>query len=263
MIARNGGSYESVLRERVLDPLGLHCTSLRPAEPYATPYFVEPYSDRLRIEPDPEVSELTGAAGWLWSTTGDLARWADFLCTGADGVLGKSVLDEMSRVHAMVDEERWTTGWGLGLELFRRGDRVLAGHTGSMPGFLAAFCVHRAARTGAAVLTNSGAGAEVEALALDLACAALDALPRSAELWRPGGRGPGRDRASARDDGGRKATRSSSRGWPGGCRRSSSEGRPAGASRCSRPTAWIAGGWPRAGSRASSYASSATTPATW
>ena len=140
----------------------------------------------MRIEPDPEVTELTGAAGWLWSTTGDLARWADFVCTGADGVLDKGVLDEMARVHAMVDEERWETGWGLGLELFRRGDRVFTGHTGAMPGFLAAFCVHRDARTGAAVLTNSGAGAEVEALVLDLACAALDALPRLSEPWRVG-----------------------------------------------------------------------------
>ncbi len=186
VIARNGGSYEGVLRERVLDPLGLSRTRLRPDEPYATPYFVEPYADRVRVEPDPEVTELTGAAGWLWSTTGDLARWADFICTGADGVLEKGVLDEMSRVHAMVDEERWETAWGLGLELFRRGDRVFTGHTGAMPGFLAAFCVQRDERIGAAVLTNSGAGAEVEALVLDLACAALEALPRMSESWRVG-----------------------------------------------------------------------------
>ena len=176
-----------MLRDRVLDPLGLSRTRLRPDEPYATPYFVEPYADRVRVEPDPEVTELTGAAGWLWSTTGDLARWADFICTGADGVLDKGVLDEMARVHAMVDEERWETGWGLGLELFRRGDRVFTGHTGAMPGFLAAFCVHRAERTGAAVLTNSGAGAEVEALVLDLACAALEALPGGCRRpWRVG-----------------------------------------------------------------------------
>ena len=92
----------------------------------------------------------------------------------------------MSRVHAMVDEERWETAWGLGLELFRRGDRVFTGHTGAMPGFLAAFCVQRDERIGAAVLTNSGAGAEVEALVLDLACAALEALPRMSESWRVG-----------------------------------------------------------------------------
>jgi CubicO group peptidase (beta-lactamase class C family) len=186
VIARHGGSYEAVLRERILDPLGLSRTRLRPEAPVATPYFVEPYADRVRVEPDPEVTELTGAAGWLWSTTGDLARWADFLCTGHDAVLGTGVLDEMARVQAMVDEQRWEVAWGLGLELFRRGDRVLVGHTGAMPGFLAAVCVHRAERIGAAVLTNSGAGLDVAELALDLACSALDELPAAVDPWHPG-----------------------------------------------------------------------------
>ena len=51
---------------------------------------------------------------------------------------------------------------------------------------LAGLVVHRAERTGAAVLTNTGAEAKPEALALDLATAALDALPRTPEPWRPG-----------------------------------------------------------------------------
>jgi CubicO group peptidase (beta-lactamase class C family) len=132
------------------------------------------------------VTESTGAAGWLWSTVGDLARWADFLATGTDAVLRRATLDEMSRVHAMVDEQGWTVGWGLGLALYRRGDRVLVGHGGAMPGFLAAVCVHRDERTGAAVLANTVAGARPETLALDLACAALDALPRTPAAWAPG-----------------------------------------------------------------------------
>ena len=85
----------------------------------------------------------------------------------------------------MVDEEQWSLGWGLGLELYRRGDRVFAGHGGAMPGFLAGLVVQRAERTGAAVLTNTSAGAGPEALALDLAVAALDALPRTPALWEP------------------------------------------------------------------------------
>ena len=54
-----------------------------------------------------------------------------------------------------------------------------------MPGFLAALCVHRPERTGAAVLVNTSAGAAPDTLALDLSDAALDALPRAPELWRP------------------------------------------------------------------------------
>jgi len=54
-----------------------------------------------------------------------------------------------------------------------------------MPGFLAGLVVQRAERTGAAVLTNTSAGAGPEALALDLAVAALEGLPRTPELWKP------------------------------------------------------------------------------
>ncbi|MGL6278876.1 MAG: serine hydrolase domain-containing protein [Gaiella sp.] len=185
IVARLGGTYETVLAERVLVPLGLARTRLHATAPAATPYFVEPYSDAVRVEPDLEVTESTGAAGWLWSTTGDLARWADFLCTGADEVLSRATLDEMARVQTMVDETGWTIGWGLGLELVRRGERVLVGHVGAMPGFLAAVFVDRARRIGAAVLTNSGAGTAPDALALDLAEAALDGLHASTDLWSP------------------------------------------------------------------------------
>ena len=47
-------------------------------------------------------------------------------------------------------------GWGLGLALVRRGDRVLVGHDGAMPGFVAGLLVQRAERTGASVLTKHG-----------------------------------------------------------------------------------------------------------
>ncbi|RDI75009.1 Beta-lactamase [Gaiella occulta] len=191
IVMRTGGAgYAEILRGRVLHPLGLERTSLEPAEPKATPYFVEPYADGVRIEADPAVTESTGAAGWLWSTARDLARWGMFLADGDDAVLPRAALDEMTRVQAMVDEERWSAGWGLGLALYRRGERVYAGHGGAMPGFLAGLCVQRVERTGAAVLTNTGAGAAPEALALDLAEAALEALPRRPDRWQPDGGAP-------------------------------------------------------------------------
>ena len=191
IVARAGGAtYAEVLRGRILDPLGLARTRLTPEGPRATPYFVEPYSDGVRIEPDPEVTELTGAAGWLWSTAADLARWGMFLADGDDAVLGRTRLDQMARVAAMVDQERWNIGWGLGLELYRRENRVFAGHGGAMPGFLAGLVVQRAERTGAVVLTNTGAQAAPATLALDLAEAALDALPRTPPPWVPGDGAP-------------------------------------------------------------------------
>ena len=181
---RNDGDYESALRAKVLDPLGLVRTAFDPPPPRATGYFVDPYSDRATVEADPAAGGPIAAMGWLWSTVDDLARWADFLATGHDGVLASETLDEMARVRTMADHEAWSLGWGLGLELYRRGERVFVGHGGAMPGFLAAVCVHRRGRAGAVVLCNTGAGARPEALALDLAEAVLDELPRAPTPWR-------------------------------------------------------------------------------
>ncbi|MGB8351180.1 MAG: serine hydrolase domain-containing protein [Gaiella sp.] len=187
---RNEGEYAPALRARVLEPLGLTRTGFDPQSPSATGYFVDPYSDRVTVEPDPAVEGPVAAMGWLWSTVDDLARWADFLATGHDGVLSRETLDEMARARTMADQGAWKLGWGLGLELYRRGDRVFAGHGGAMPGFLAGVCIHRPERTGAAVLCNTSAGAGPEKLALDLAEAVLDELPRAPEPWRPDGGAP-------------------------------------------------------------------------
>jgi CubicO group peptidase (beta-lactamase class C family) len=182
---RHEGGYEEALRRRVLDPLGLDRTGFDPPAPLATGYFVDPYSDAVTVEAELPVEGPTAAMGWLWSTVDDLARWADFLATGRDDVLARKTLDEMARIRTMVDHERWSLGWGLGLELYRRGERVYVGHGGAMPGFLAGFCVHRPERTGAAVLVSSGSRATPEDLALDLAEVVLDALPRTPAAWRP------------------------------------------------------------------------------
>jgi CubicO group peptidase (beta-lactamase class C family) len=187
---RSDAAVEDALRSRVLAPLGLSRTGFDPSGPRAVGYFVDPYSDRVTVEHDLEVEGPTAAMGWLWSTVDDLARWADFLSTGHDGVLSLETLDEMARVRTMVDA-KWSRGWGLGLGLYRRGDRVLVGHGGAMPGFVAGVYVHRLERTGAAVLINSSAGADPETLGLDLAEAVLDALPRRAALWRPDDGAPG------------------------------------------------------------------------
>ena len=186
VVARaHGGSWDDALAARILEPLGLARTTSAPAEPAARGYFVEPYSDALRLEREPDFGGA-GALGKLWSTTGDLARWGAFLVAGDDRVLAASTLEEMSHVRAMVDHAGWTVAWGTGLELYRRGEHVFVGHGGAMPGHLAGLAVDRKTRIGAAVLTNTGAGAGPEKLALDLAVAAIEALPEETEPWRAG-----------------------------------------------------------------------------
>ncbi len=185
VVRRTGTSYADALATRVLEPLGLSSTGLAPTEPRAVGYLVEPWSDAVRREVDVEIPDPPAAMGQLWSTVGDLARYGAFLADGDDRVLSKAVLDEMTMVRTVLDPDRWTVGWGLGLALVRKGERVFAGHGGAMPGFLAFLLVHRGERTGAVVLMNSGAGPAPDGLCLGLAEAALDGHTRLPEPWRP------------------------------------------------------------------------------
>ena len=185
VVARaHGSTWEEALQEKIIGPLGLDRTTPEAAEPAASGYFVQPYSDAATKEPDLDLGG-SGAMGKLWSTTGDLARWGAFLAAGDDRVLAAATLEEMSHVRSMVDHAAWTLAWGTGLELYRQGDHLFVGHGGAMPGHLAGLVVERKSGIGAAVLTNTGAGASPEKLALDLAVIAIDALPAARELWRP------------------------------------------------------------------------------
>ncbi len=185
VVRRSGTPYWTYLRERVLEPLALARTTFTGSEPTARAYFVEPYSDGVRPEAHVAIPEPPAAMGQLWSTTGDLARWGAFLAAGDPAVLAKQTLDEMALVQAMVDQARWALGWGLGLQLVRKGDRVYAGHGGAMPGFLAFVCVSREDGIGAVALTNTSARAAPDVLALELAEVAIEALPLEPEPWRP------------------------------------------------------------------------------
>jgi CubicO group peptidase (beta-lactamase class C family) len=187
IVARvSGDDFFTYLRRRVLEPLGLARTVLGPAPPVAKGYYVDPFTDVARAEPGLLHDDSTAAVGQLWSTTGDLAAWGTFLAGGRDGVLGRATLDEMARVQAMADERHWTSGWGLGLELYRRGERVFAGHGGAMPGYLAGLAVDRSDHTGAVVLASASTDARAEELAIDLVVAAGELLPGRPAQWRPG-----------------------------------------------------------------------------
>ena len=180
-----GGSWEEVLADRLLRPLGLARTTQAPEEPYARGYLVEPYADRVSPEPVLETRGVASAAQ-LWTTPADLARWGAFLLAPDPAVLAPATLDEMAELQVMADVHAWTVGWGLGLMLFRRPDRVLAGHTGGMPGHNAALAVARKDGLGAAVFANSSSGLDPGGFAGDLVDAWLEHDPAAVTAWAPG-----------------------------------------------------------------------------
>ncbi len=180
-----GTTWFEAVQAQLLQPLGMTGTALTPPAARATGYYVDPFADRVKVEPWPDPAGFA-AAGGLWSTAADLAKWAQFLAVGHDDVLPASTVDEMSRPEIMADLEGWTLAWGLGLELCRVGERVLVGHGGAMPGFLSGILVRRSDRTGAIVLCNSSAAADPVTLAGRLVAMVLDDLPPVKETWRPG-----------------------------------------------------------------------------
>jgi CubicO group peptidase (beta-lactamase class C family) len=128
---RAGTPFEDVISERLLDPLGLTRTTWEPLEPYAR--------GTNRGAPEPPIDKGGArASGGLWSTAGDLARWARHLI-------------QLDSLHRPFAHAGWDEAWGLGVACFRVEGRELWGHEGSSVGYQSVLLYDREARAGAAV----------------------------------------------------------------------------------------------------------------
>ncbi|WP_433534708.1 serine hydrolase domain-containing protein [Micromonospora sp. CA-249363] len=178
-----GTPWADLLDQRILTPLSLRRTTYAATEPYARGYVVHPWHHTLREEPRTDTGAMA-PAGQLWSTIEDLGRWAAFLADPDPSVLAAETLTEMCAPVVISDLDAWTGGHGLGLELYRDGERVYVGHGGSMPGYVAALAVHRPSRTAVVGFANSY-GFPITTLGRRLLTAVLDAEPPSPQPWRP------------------------------------------------------------------------------
>ncbi|MGH3161549.1 MAG: serine hydrolase domain-containing protein, partial [Streptosporangiaceae bacterium] len=179
-----GHGWEEALRQEILDPLGMARTTLAPQEPHARGFAVHPWADVMQVEPaDP--AGLMAPAGELWSTAEDLCRFAAFLLDGDDRVLPAATLAEMRAPASPPGDEAGAGGYGLGLQLFRHDGRMLYGHSGSMPGFLATLCVSPADGVGAITLANATSGPDISGIAFDLVRIVTDNEPRLPDRWQP------------------------------------------------------------------------------
>ena len=180
-----GRDWSDVVTERILAPLEMRNTALIPNDASrALGYQVHPHTGVATLEPMFDL-KATAPLGGLWSTVADLARYAAFVADPMDAILAPDSMDEMCRPLIMTDLESWTQAYGLGYDLQRIGERVLVGHGGSMPGFLAGLRVRRQDGVGAVVFANSTAGAEPVALAGQLVNDVLDAEPSWTPAWIP------------------------------------------------------------------------------
>jgi CubicO group peptidase (beta-lactamase class C family) len=171
---RGRGWWECVTAE-LLEPLGMRRTTYLPEAPHAQGRSVHHFNETLTDEPHQDTVGMA-PAGQAWSTVSDLALWADFLATGRDGVLARPTLDEMATAQAPA------AGYGLGLRLLDVGGTAYAGHTGSMPGFLASLFVDRSTRDGVVVMANATTGLPAESMPRLMLG---DEPPPAAEPWVP------------------------------------------------------------------------------
>ncbi|MFF0201033.1 serine hydrolase domain-containing protein [Streptomyces sp. NPDC005017] len=181
-----GAPWEDVLRREVLEPLGLTRTSGQPRAPHAGGWAVHPWADVMMPEPLEDLG-LMAPAGQLWSTSGDLARFAAFLARGDERVLSVGTLQEMRTPAAPAEASDLADGssYGLGLQVQHRDGRTLVGHSGSLPGFLANLTISVADDVAAIVLVNCTSGPVISAVGADLVRIVAEAEPRIPDPWRP------------------------------------------------------------------------------
>jgi CubicO group peptidase (beta-lactamase class C family) len=175
-----------VLHERLLTPLGMHRTTYGPVAPHAQGWSVHPWSGRLAPEPHTDTGAMA-PAGQLWSTVGDLARWAAFWLAPPAAILDAASAEQM-RVPVVAGPG----GYGLGLQVDEVGGRTRIGHGGSMPGFIAGITVDLEERAAAVALANATTGGtgQLPATLLDRLHDREPALP---EAWTPEPELPGAD----------------------------------------------------------------------
>jgi CubicO group peptidase (beta-lactamase class C family) len=193
---RRGGTWAEVLTEKILEPLGLREISVEPGPQAAVGYLVDAYSDHVQPEPAIDLAGVAPAAQ-LWSSAADLARWAAFLADPStmdpDGrVLQASTVEEMRWPHTVTDDAQWLSGFGLGLLLVPRPDRVThVGHDGAMPGFIASAYGRRGGTDtppgfGVAALASSGTAVATGELVHTLLATDAAEFPPEIEPWTPG-----------------------------------------------------------------------------
>ena len=87
VVARlSGVPYTDYVDRRIFAPLDLTRTTWDEQAPCAAGYLVDEYAGTAEREPHTPLHGIA-AMGQLWSTVGDLARWAACWPSGAEGVL--------------------------------------------------------------------------------------------------------------------------------------------------------------------------------
>ena len=151
-----GKPFAQAARELVLEPFGMKdSTFVQPLpagmrDKAATGYRAtgQPVEGRYHVYPEQ-------AAAGLWTTPGDLAKFAMEVQKIASGKSTKVLSEPLAR--DMIN--RQFENWGLGVEIEGQGAASRFAHGGSNVGFRCQFSAFRLTASGVVVMTNSDSGA--------------------------------------------------------------------------------------------------------
>ncbi len=153
----SGQKFEQYMIEHVLDPLGMknsdYLLSERVRDQFAQGYNFK----KGKFEKVPYQRIIVGAAGSIFSSVNQMARYATMLMNGGeiDGtrILEKETLDEM--MSPQLDTDPRIYGIGLTFWLEQYGDHKVIEHGGGWPGFISSFRVAPDDKLGVIVFTNT------------------------------------------------------------------------------------------------------------
>jgi CubicO group peptidase (beta-lactamase class C family) len=159
-------SWDLVLRERLLAPLGLTSAGTLPEEALlygaATGHLHDPATGEVTVTPQWGIYRSTGPAGLIHMTAADLLAFAHLHLAGGTTASGERLLSEQSAQQMLVPQvavpDPWTLGshWGLGWILMTWDGHAVYGHDGATLGQGGFLRIAPEAGLSVSLLTNGG-----------------------------------------------------------------------------------------------------------
>ena len=158
-----GRDFAPLMREVLLDPLAMSSSTYEQPLPFAL-------RERAAVEHDFSGAPLEGdrlhipllAAGGLWTTPSDLARFAIAMMDRPDAEndprLSEFVRREMLTPQAVIEDNLLAQAMGLGFELSGEGEDLGMVHTGGTWGSTAILWAYPRLGKGVVIMTNSATG---------------------------------------------------------------------------------------------------------
>lgn len=169
--AREGKPYEALVRERILDPLGMTHTAVT-LSPWMTDHLALGHGEDGSVVPGWDLPTFAGA-GALRSTASDMLRFLDANLHPERGVL--------QRAMAFAHQERASIGApdsriGLNWITLHAGADTIVWHNGGTGGYRTFAGIEPSKKIGVIVLTNSG-GTSADDIGLHLLAPHLPLAP--------------------------------------------------------------------------------------